>query len=80
MIDFSRAFRTIRKLQNEDDLLKCDRTLLEKLRRLDRKDVARAVDDHLTKWEIDALMARRKLIVSHFDRRIKKEGESRVLY
>lgn len=80
MIDFTRAFRTIRKLQDENELLKCERTLLERLRKLDRKDVARAVDDHLTKWEIDALMARRKLIVSHFDKRIGKEGESKVLY
>jgi hypothetical protein len=80
MIDFSRAFRTVRKLQDEKELLKCERILFEKLRGLDRQEVARAVGDHLTKWEIDALMARRKLIVSHFDGLIAKQGESKVLY
>ncbi len=80
MIDFSRAFRTVRKLQDEKELLKCERSLLEKLRGLDRQEVARAVGDHLTKWEIDALMARRKLIVSRFEGLITKQGESKVLY
>ncbi len=80
LIDFTRAFRTVRKVQDESALLKCERTLFEKLRGLDRREVAAAVGDHLTKWEIDALMARRKSIVSYFDRRIKQEGESEVLY
>jgi hypothetical protein len=80
MIDFSRAFRTIRKLQNKDELLKCERTLYDKLRRAVRDDVARAVGDHLTTWEIDALMSRRDLIVAHFDKLIAKKSESQVLY
>ncbi|MFZ2054572.1 MAG: hypothetical protein WAU81_10285 [Candidatus Aminicenantales bacterium] len=80
MIDFSRAFRTIRQLQEEKELLKCERTLLDRLHELVRDDVARAVGDHLTKWEIDALMSRRDLIVSHFGKLIAKNGESQVLY
>ena len=80
IIDFTRAFRTVRRLQDEKVLLKCDRALLERLRVLARDDVAGAVGDHLTKWEIDALMARRKLIVSRFDTLIAEKGESKVLY
>ena len=80
LIDFTRAFRTVRKIQNENVLLKCERAMFDRLRKLTRADIARAVDDHLTKWEIDALMARRKLIVSFFEKRIKKDGESEVLY
>ena len=80
LIDFTRAFRTVRKLQDEQDLLRCGRTLLETLRRLERDDVARAVNDHLTKWEIDALMSRRDLIIRHYDKLIEEKGESQVLY
>jgi hypothetical protein len=80
MIDFSRAFRTVRKLQDEKVLQKCERTLFEKLRGLARDDVARAVGDHLTKWEIDALMSRRDSIVACFDKLIAKKGESQVLF
>jgi len=80
MIDFSRAFRTVRKLQDEKVLLKCERNLFDKLRGLARDDVARTVGDHLTKWEIDALMSRRDSIVSYFDKLIAKKGESLVLF
>ncbi len=80
MIDFTRAFRTLRKLQDEKVLLKCERTLLDKLRGLARDDVARAVGDHLTKWEIDALMSRRDSIVAYFDKLVAKKGESQVLF
>ncbi|MBN2409587.1 MAG: hypothetical protein JXE07_07595 [Candidatus Aminicenantes bacterium] len=80
IIDFTRAYRTVRKLQDEKMLIKCERTLLERLRALARDDVTRAVGNHLTKWEIDALLARRELIVSRFDTLIAEKGESRVLY
>lgn len=80
LIDFTRAFRTLRKIQDEQVLLKCERSMFDKLRGLARNDVARAVGDHLTKWEIDALMARKKGIIAHFDKLIKKNGESQVLY
>jgi hypothetical protein len=80
MIDFSRAFRTIRKLQDAKELLKCDRALFDRLRGLARDDVARAVGGHLTKWETDALMSRRDLIVAHFHKLIAEKGESQILY
>jgi len=80
MIDFTRAFRTVRRLQDEKELQKCDRSLLDRLRGLDRGDVVRAVGDHLTRWETDALISRRDLIVARFDRLIKEKGESGVLY
>jgi len=66
MIDFSRAFRLHKKLQNPDELTTCDRQLLEKLRRLDAAEVERVTKPHLRKGEIDALMARRDLIVALF--------------
>jgi len=80
IIDFSRAFRTIRKLPEEEDLLKCERGLFNRLRDLDKYAVSGAVGNHLTKWEVEALTARRDLIVKRFEKLIEEKGESKVLY
>ncbi len=80
MIDFTRAFRPWNKLEDEKELVKCDRELLAKLRLLSRADVERAVGQHLTKWEIDGLMARAQLIVAQFEKLISEKGEAQVLY
>lgn len=80
MIDFSRAFRTISQLQDESDLVKCDRVLFRRLHELERSAVARAVGSHLTRWEIDALMSRRDRIVGRFEKLIREKGEPEVLY
>lgn len=80
MIDFTRAFRTIKKLQDEEEIFKCDRDLFSRLQRLSKPDVERAVGNHLTMWEIDALMARRDRIVDHFKKLIDEKGEAEVLY
>lgn len=80
MIDFTRAFRTVRRLQDEKEIFKCDRDLFSKLQQLSRPEVKRAVGPHLTKWEIDALMARRNRIVAHFKKLIAEKGEAKVLY
>jgi hypothetical protein len=80
LIDFSRAFRTLRKLPEENDLLKCEKGLFPRLLELSKDAVSRAVGDHLTRWEIEALLARRDLIVARLQKIIAAEGESAVLY
>lgn len=80
IIDFSRAFRTLRQLPDVKDLLKCGKELFSRLLGLSKDAVARAVGTHLTKWEVEALMARRDLIVIHFQKLITEKGESAVLY
>jgi hypothetical protein len=80
MIDFTRAFRTVKKLQDKDEIFRCDRNLFSKLQKLSRPDVEQAVVDHLTKWEMDALMSRRDRIVDHFKKLIAEKGEAEVLY
>ena len=80
MIDFTRAFRLDPALRVPGALTSCDRGLLERLRGLDRQDVSRAAGRHLTPFEIDALMARRDLIVERFDTLVATLGESAVLY
>lgn len=81
MIDFTRAFRAWRRLPNPIHILRrCDRSLLEGMRRLTRDDIERTMRDHLTTFEINALLARRDIIVEHFDGLVAKMGEEKVLY
>jgi hypothetical protein len=80
MLDFTRAFRTQQTLRTPQTLTTCDRQLLARLRTLTEQDVARATGRQLTPEERRALMARRTLIVAHFDRLIAERGEGTVLY
>jgi hypothetical protein len=79
-VDFTRAFRTIKKLQRPEDLQRCNRQLLEKLKALDRTQLAAATKRYLTKDELNGVMARRDQIVEHFQKLITEKGEGEVLY
>ena len=80
MIDFSRAFRETKSLQYPDELSKIDRKLLTKLRELSREVLRRKLGRWLTRFEIDALLARRDLIVGILDKQIAAEGDTATLY
>jgi hypothetical protein len=80
MIDFTRAFRLQAELPNLKDLQKMDRNLFAKLQALDREEVRKATGDFLTKFELDAMMQRRDLLVAHFKKLIADIGEEKVLY
>jgi hypothetical protein len=80
MIDHTRAFRLGTELLKPEAMLWCERGLLSRLRLLTRDTVAQAVDRTLDRREIDALLARRDLIVRHFDERIAARGEDNVLF
>jgi hypothetical protein len=80
MIDFSRAFRLYYNLRNADSLKRCDRQLLEKLRKLDAREVTERTKQYLTGAEIKGVMARRDRIVSLFEKLIREKGENKVLY
>lgn len=68
LIDHTRAFRWTRTLRQPHYLMRCDRALLEKLRAIDRDTLRKAMGRYLGGEEIDALLARRDLIVAHFER------------
>ncbi len=80
MIDFTRAFRLNHNLENSKNLVRCDRQLLEKLKQLDPTIVEQKTKGHLTKGEVEALMARHDKIVAHFQELIAQKGEREVLY
>jgi hypothetical protein len=75
LIDHTRAFRLDKKLQNPNELTRCERGLLDGLRRLTAESLAQAVGDSLTKAEQEAVMARRDLLVKHFEDRVAKLGD-----
>lgn len=80
MIDFSRAFRLYHDLKNPKNLVKCDRQLLDRLRKLDEKELTAQCKDYLTRPEIQGVMARRDKIVKVFEQLIAQKGENQVLY
>jgi len=80
MIDFTRAFRRHKEIPRPGDLNRCDRRLFARLEALSEAEVREAVGRHLSDDEIEALMARRDLILAHFRKLIEKRGERAVLY
>jgi hypothetical protein len=75
LIDHTRAFRLEKKLQKPSDLTLCERDLFEGMRRLTADSLAQAVGNSLTPDEQEAVMARRDLIVRHYEDRIAKLGD-----
>jgi hypothetical protein len=80
MIDFSRAFRMTKTINNPKQLTRADRTLLTSMRELTLDRVQQGLGRWLTKNEIEGLMARRDLIVQFFDKEVAAKGEGAVLY
>jgi hypothetical protein len=79
-IDFTRAFRLSKELQEPRRLTMCDRQLLEKLRQLNEAEVQEKTKPHLRKGEVQSLMVRRDKVVQFFEGRIAEKGESAVLF
>jgi len=79
-IDFSRGFRTFHALRDPKNLVRCDRHMFEQLKALNADELTAKAKTYLTKDEIQAVMARRDLIVQFFQKRIAEKGEAEVLY
>ena len=80
-VDFTRAFRLYKDLKDpKQNLVRCDRQLLERLKALDGNELAEKTKHYLTKDEVKAVMARRDKIVAHFQGLITEKGENEVLY
>ncbi len=80
MIDFTRAFRRAKTLQYPDEVGRVDRTLLGRLRALNRDDMRQKLGKWLANDEIDAVLARRDVLVGILDKHIAVRGEAAVLY
>jgi hypothetical protein len=80
LIDHTRAFRLGTNLLKPENLSRCDRGLLERLRAITAESLAEAVGNSLTKQEQEALLARRDRIIKHYEDRIARLGEPVVLF
>jgi len=92
LIDHSRTFRTSKNFTKKliyDEKYKegptfimkeLPRPLVEKLKSLNHEVIREVVGEYLTDKEIEAVLARRDLILQWLDKRIKKLGEDKVLY
>jgi hypothetical protein len=80
IIDFTRAFRPARTLQYPDEVTRADRTLLANLRALNRDTLRAKVGKWLENNLVDAVLARRDLLISILDKQIAAKGEAAVLY
>jgi hypothetical protein len=80
LIDHTRAFRLQDKLKNPRLLERCDRTLFGALRALTSESVTAAVGRSLTRYEVEAILKRRDLIVKLFEDKMKERGEGAILY
>jgi hypothetical protein len=80
LIDHTRAFRLGTNLLKPENLSRCDRGLLERLRAITPESLAEAVGNSLTKQEQEALLARRDRIIKHYEDRIARLGEPVVLF
>jgi hypothetical protein len=92
LIDHSRSFGTSKKACSDliyDEKYKegpnfimatLPRAFFEALKALTPESVRTAVGEYLTDQEIACLMSRRDLIVAWVDKRIKDQGEAKVLY
>jgi hypothetical protein len=80
LIDHSRAFRLGNEIRSPDDLTRVDRAMLARLRALDAGQLQKLMAGVASRREIEAVMARQKALVSHFDQRIAARGEAAVLF
>ena len=80
LIDHTRAFRLGKTLMKPDQLSRSDRALLDALRTLTFETMNQSMGDVIRKDEINAVLARRDLIIKHFEDRIALLGEKIVLF
>ena len=76
LIDHTRAFRPDVEISKPERLTRIGRSLLEGLRTLTPEALEAAMDDILTRQERERVLARRDLLVEHFDARISRIGDA----
>jgi hypothetical protein len=80
LIDHTRCFTPYHGIRNKENLTRCSRDLLAKMKSLTAAAVTRAAGNHLTGVEVRALMVRRDRIVEFFEKKAREKGEENVLF
>lgn len=79
LIDHTRSFRRSSEIERLDRIVWCERGVWERLRGLDRAEVARKLRPFLTPRQVGALFERRDKLVAHLEARIAELGPEAVL-
>ena len=80
LIDHTRAFLRDKSLSQPEVLSRCDRQLLARLKKMDRKGLDRELGPYLRKSQLAGLLARRDRVLQIFAEEIVRRGEESVLY
>jgi hypothetical protein len=91
LIDHSQSFRCSRKhkknllygkkgIKQKSLFSKLPRVFVEKIKELNFDNIKKAIGSYLKDREIEAILARRELILNEIDDMIKEKGEEEVLY
>jgi len=62
-IDHTRAFRTASSLKSAAQITRCDRTVLERMKALDKATLKKEIGEFVSEFQINGLLARRDTIV-----------------
>lgn len=79
-IDNSRSFRNFHSLVDEAGVRRFSRSLMERLEKLDRAELDAALGAWLSRFEIDAVFARRDLLLGRARRLAAELGEENIYY
>ncbi len=80
LIDHTRAFRETSVLFDIEHLDLCERKLWTALQETDDEAIRERLEPYLTSAELTKLFLRKQKLIKHFDKRIKKHGEAKILY
>jgi hypothetical protein len=80
LIDHTRAFRETSVLFDVEHLDMCERKLWGALKETDDETIRKRLEPYLTSAELTKLFLRKQKLIKHFNKRIKKHGEDRILY
>jgi hypothetical protein len=80
LIDHTRCFTPYHGIRNKENLTRCSRELLAKMKSLTAAAVTQAAGTHLIGVEVQALMSRRDRIVDFFEKSVREKGEENVLF
>jgi hypothetical protein len=80
LTDHTGSFRTRQRLEDEESLARIDRAVWARLTKLNREQLQKALSKYLSSDQLDALEARRVLLVRHFEKQIASSSEGAVIF
>jgi hypothetical protein len=80
LVDHTRSFAPVTELRSLDEVQRCARPVFEAVSALDRARLEQELSPMLDRAELDALEARRLLLVEHLRSLIARRGEQAVLF